>query len=105
MTVAVRAVFWVIAYVGVVVSPLVFAAWTEFTPARAIKAPALVWFGMAALVALTTSSVWRRHLRISYETWHVLHTVLALVLIVGALGHVFFVDEYVSTSGSRSSGA
>jgi predicted ferric reductase len=172
VTLAVRAVFWVIAYVGVVVSPLVFAAiganhpehgfwtnfsvalgfvglammglefalvarfrpvaapfgqdallqfhrqigyvglafilvhfaisakWDEVTPAKAIRAPALVWFGMAALlalVALITSSVWRRRLKLSYETWHLLHTVLALVLIVGALGHVFFVDEYVSS--------
>src|SRR5205814_7370662 len=29
--------------------------------------------------------------------WHIMHTVLALVLVVGALGHVFFVDEYVSS--------
>jgi predicted ferric reductase len=172
MTLAVRAVFWVIAYLGAVVSPLVFAAigasqpdhgfwtnfsvalgfvglammglefalvarfrplaapfgqdallqfhrqigyvglafilihfvisarWNEFTPAKAVAAPALVWFGMVALlslVGLITSSVWRRRLRLSYETWHITHMVLALVLIVGALGHVFFVDEYVSS--------
>ena len=172
MTLAVRAVFWVIAYLGAVVSPLVFAAigashpdhgfwtnfsvalgfvglammglefalvarfrplaapfgqdallqfhrqigyvglvfilihfaisarWTEFTPAKAVAAPALVWFGMVALlslVALITSSVWRRRLRLSYETWHITHTVLAVVLIVGALAHVFFVDEYVNS--------
>jgi predicted ferric reductase len=172
MTLAVRAVFWVMAYLGAVVSPLVFAAigasqpdhgfwtsfsvalgfvglammglefalvarfrplaapfgqdallqfhrqigyvglafilihfaisanWNEFTPARAVAAPALVWFGMVALlslVGLITSSAWRRRLRLSYETWHVTHMVLALVLIVGALGHVFFVDEYVSS--------
>jgi predicted ferric reductase len=172
MTVAVRAVFWVFAYLGVVVSPLVFAAiaasqpdhgfwtnfsvalgfvglammglefalvarfqplaapfgqdallqfhrqigyvglafilihfaisarWNEFTPARALAAPALVWFGMVALlslVGLVASSVWRRRLQLSYETWHITHMVLALVLIVGALGHVFFVDDYVSS--------
>ena len=172
MTVAVRAVFWVIAYLGAVVSPLVFAAigadhpdhgfwinfsvalgfvglammglefalvarfrpvaapfgqdallqfhrqigyvgvafilvhfaisakWDEVTPSRALAAPALVWFGMIALlslVALIASSIWRTRLRLSYETWHITHTVLALVLIVGALGHVFFVDEYVSS--------
>src|SRR5262252_3160237 len=172
MTLVVRASFWVIAYIGVVLSPLVFAAigadhpdhgfwtnfsvalgfaglammglefalvarfrpvaapfgqdallqfhrqigyvglafilihfaisakWNEVTPAKALGAPALVWFGMVALlslVALIASSVWRRRLRLSYETWHVAHTVLALVLIVGALGHVFFVDEYVSS--------
>ena len=171
MTLAVRAVFWVIAYLGAVVTPLVFAAiganhpdhgfwtnfsvalgfvglammglefalvarfrpvaapfgqdallqfhrqigyvglafvlvhfaisarWSEVTPAKAVAAPALVWFGMAALlalIALVASSIWRRRLRLSYEAWHVTHVVLALVLIVGALAHVFLVDEYVS---------
>jgi predicted ferric reductase len=176
MTVVVRAVFWVTAYVGAVVSPLVFAAigadhpdhgfwtnisvalgfvglammglefalvarfrpvaapfgqdallqfhrqigyvglafilvhfaisskWDELTPDRALSAPALVWFGMIAmlaLIALIASSVWRSRLRLSYETWHMAHTVLAVVLIVGALGHVFFVDEYVSSLWKR----
>ena len=172
MTLAVRAVFWVIAYLGAVLSPLVFAAiggsqpdhgfWTNFSVAlgfvglammglefamvarirplaapfgqdallqfhrqigyvglafilvhfaisanwdqltltNALHAPLLVWFGMAALlslIALIVSSVWRRRLRLSYEAWHFTHTVLALVLVVGALGHILFVDEYVSS--------
>jgi predicted ferric reductase len=172
MTLAVRAVFWVIAYLGAVLSPLVFAVigasgldhgfwtdfsvalgfvglammglefalvarfrplaapfgqdallqfhrqigyvglafvlvhfaisaqWSELTPGNALAAPLLVWFGMAALLALvvlTVSSVWRRELRLSYEAWHVMHTVLALVLVGGALLHVLFVDEYVSS--------
>lgn len=172
MTLAVRAVFWVIAYLGAVLSPLVFAAigasrpdhpfWTDFSVAlgfvglammglefvlvariravaapfgqdallqfhrqigfvglafvlihfaisaqwdsltldNALHAPLLVWFGMAALlalVALIVASVWRRPLRLSYEAWHFAHTALALVLVVGALLHVFFVDEYVDS--------
>src|SRR5262249_5723741 len=172
MTLVVRAVFWVVAYLGAVLSPLVFAAiggsrpdhdfwtnfsvalgfvglammglefvlvarfrpvaapfgqdallqfhrqigyvglgfilihfaisakWDEVTPAKAIAAPALGWFGMAALLALVVlivSSVWRQRLRLSYEAWHLLHTVLALVLVVGALLHILFVNEYVSS--------
>src|SRR5919112_1399228 len=151
MTLAVRAAFWVIAYLGAVLSPLVFAVigasdpghgfWTDFSVAlgfvglammglefamvarfrpvaapfgqdallqfhrqigyvglvfilvhfaisakwdqltltNALHAPLLVWFGMAALlslVVLIASSVWRRALRLSYEAWHVAHTVL-----------------------------
>jgi predicted ferric reductase len=172
MTLAVRAVFWVMAYLGAVVAPLIFAAiggsdpghdfWTNFSVAlgfvglammglefvlvarfrpvaapfgqdgllqfhqqigyvgltfvlvhfaisakwksltlqNAITAPALVWFGMVAvlvLAVLVATSAWRQRLGLSYEQWHVAHTVLAVVLIVGALGHVYFVDEYVST--------
>jgi predicted ferric reductase len=172
MTLAVRAVFWVAAYLGAVLSPLVFAVigatgpdhdfwtafsvalgfvglammglefvlvarfrslaapfgqdallqfhrqigyvglafvlvhfaisahWGELTVTNALNAPLLVWFGMAAmlaLVALIATSVWRQRLRLSYEAWHVAHTVLALVLVAGALLHVLFVDEYVSS--------
>jgi predicted ferric reductase len=172
VTLAVRAVFWVAAYLGVVVAPLVFAAigtnepdhdfgtnfsvalgfvglammglefalvarfkpvaepfgqdallqfhrqigyvglafvlvhvaisarWESLTFSNAISAPALVWFGMAAalaLIALVVTSVWRLRLRLSYEWWHAAHTALALVAVVGALTHVYFVDEYVST--------
>ncbi|MBV8990887.1 MAG: ferric reductase-like transmembrane domain-containing protein [Solirubrobacterales bacterium] len=76
------------------------AKWNELTLTNALHAPLLVWFGMvalAALVVLIATSVWRQRLRLSYEAWHIAHTVLALVLVVGALGHVFFVDEYVSS--------
>jgi predicted ferric reductase len=172
VTLAVRAVFWVMAYLGVVVAPLVFAAigasqpdhdfwtnfsvalgfvglammglefalvarfkpvaapfgqdallqfhrqigyvglgfvlihvaisakWDQLTLSKAITSPALVWFGMAAalaLIVLVATSVWRRRLRLSYEWWHAAHTALAVVAVVGALGHVYFVDEYVST--------
>jgi predicted ferric reductase len=172
MTLVVRAVFWVMAYLGAVLSPLVFAAigaghpehgfwtnfsvalgfvglamlglefvlvarvrplaapfgqdallqfhrqigyaglvfilahfaisakWDELTLTQALHAPLLVWFGMAALTALVVliaTSVWRRPFRLSYEAWHVVHTGLALVLVIGALGHVLFVDEYVSS--------
>ena len=172
MTLAVRAVFWVLAYLGAVLSPLVFAAigasrpdhgfwtdfsvalgfvglammglefvlvarfrllaapfgqdallqfhrqigyaglafvlvhflisahWDEVTPAKALAAPLLVWFGMAALLSLLVlivTSVWRQRLRLSYEVWHVIHTVLAVVLVVGALLHILFVDEYVGS--------
>jgi predicted ferric reductase len=172
VTLAVRAVFWVLAYVGVVIAPLVFASigstgpehgfWTDFSVAigfvglammglefvlvarfapvaapfgqdallqfhrqigfaglayvlvhvaisarwdaltfgNAIAAPLLVWFGMAAalsVLALVVTSVWRLRFRLSYEWWHALHTALALVAVLGALTHVYFVDEYVST--------
>jgi Ferric reductase like transmembrane component/FAD-binding domain len=90
-------------YVGlafILIHFAISAKWNELTLAKALAAPLLVWFGMAALlslVVLIASSVWRQRLRLSYEAWHITHTVLALVLVVGALLHVFFVDEYVGS--------
>jgi len=52
---------------------------------------------MLALVVLVASSAWRKQLRLSYEAWHFAHALLATVLIVGAVGHIYFVDEYVSS--------
>ena len=176
MTLAVRALFGVMAYLGVVVAPLVFAAigvskpdhgfWTNFSVAlgfvglammglefalvarfkavaapfgqdallqfhrqigyvglafvlihvalsanwgelsakltfsSTIPTPPLVWLGGAAVLAvivLVVTSVWRRQLRLSYEWWHAIHTVLAVVAVVGALAHIYFVGDYVST--------
>jgi predicted ferric reductase len=92
-----------IGYIGlgfILVHFAISAKWNELTLSKALAAPLLVWFGMAALfalVVLVATSVWRKLLGLSYEVWHLIHTVLAVVLIVGALGHVFFVDEYVSS--------
>ena len=92
-----------IGYVGLVFILTHFAIsahWRDVTPAKALAAPLLVWFGMAAMLALivlVATSVWRRPLRLSYEAWHAIHAVLAVVLVVGAVGHIIFVDEYVSS--------
>jgi predicted ferric reductase len=90
-----------IGYVGlafVLVHFAISAQWQGLTLDAALHAPLLVWFGMAAflsLIALVVTSLHRRRLRLSYEVWHVVHTVLAVVLVVGALAHILFVDEYV----------
>lgn len=92
-----------IGYVGLVFILTHFAIsahWRDVTPSKALAAPSLVWFGMAAmlsLIVLVATSVWRRPLRLSYEAWHAIHAVLAVVLVVGAVGHIVFVDEYVSS--------
>jgi predicted ferric reductase len=92
-----------IGYVGlafVFVHVAISAHWDQLTFHNAINAPALVWFGMAAflsLLALIATSVWRKRLRLSYEWWHLAHTVLAVVVVVTALVHIYFVDEYVSS--------
>jgi predicted ferric reductase len=51
----------------------------------------------SAAVVLVATSVWRLRLRLSYELWHVVHTALAVVAVLGALVHIYLVDEYVNT--------
>jgi predicted ferric reductase len=97
-----------IGYAGLVfvlVHVAISARWEELTVSKAISAPALVWFGMTAalaLIALVVTSIWRLRLRLSYEWWHAAHTVLAVAAVLGALVHVYFVDEYVSTIWKRA---
>lgn len=49
-----------------------------------------------AVVAVVVTSVWRRRLGLRYETWRVLHGVLATVAVGAALAHVGGVGHYVS---------
>jgi predicted ferric reductase len=56
-------------------------------------------FGLMAvvmLVALIATSVWRTRLGLRYETWRLLHAVLAVFILGFSLGHVLLVGYYVS---------
>ena len=55
-----------------------------------------------ALLALVALSVWRKRLRIGYELWQLTHGLLAVVVVVAALAHVFLVDYYVNEPWERA---
>jgi predicted ferric reductase len=61
----------------------------------------LAWLSVAALGLLMVTSIWRRALRLSYPAWHVLHSVLGVVIVLAALGHAFLVDYYLSAPWVR----
>jgi predicted ferric reductase len=92
--------FWTnfsVALAFVLVHVAISTRWHAVPTSAALRAPALVWFGVAAagaVIVLVVTSIWRRWLRLSYELWHVAHTVLAVVAVVGALVHVYLVNEY-----------
>jgi predicted ferric reductase len=77
---------------------LVIRLFADDTPAR------VRWAVLAtvALLALIGSSLWRKQLRLSYEAWHLLHAVLAMVAIVAALMHVLLVDYYLSSTWKQA---
>lgn len=57
-------------------------------------------FGLAATVAVLLViglSVWRKRLRISYETWQLTHSLLAVVAVTFALFHAVLVGRYLDT--------
>lgn len=56
----------------------------------------LAWLSVTALFVLMVTSMWRRALRISYPVWHLLHSLLGVLIVLAALGHAFLVDYYLS---------
>lgn len=62
----------------------------------------LGWLSVAALAALIVTSVFRKALRLSYPLWHSLHTLLAVVIVLAALGHALAVDYYTSEPWVRA---
>jgi predicted ferric reductase len=49
-----------------------------------------------ALLALIATSVWRQRLRISYETWQLWHSILAVVIVAAALVHAVLIGNYLN---------
>jgi predicted ferric reductase len=56
----------------------------------------LAWLSVSALAVLMVTSISRRALRISYPVWHVVHSMLGVLIVLAALGHAFLVDYYFS---------
>jgi predicted ferric reductase len=78
----------------------VSAEWDQVLEFGSGPTPWRVRFGAlstAALLALIASSLWRVRFRLSYEWWHFLHAVLAVVIIVAALVHITLVDYYINS--------
>jgi predicted ferric reductase len=55
-----------------------------------------------ALVLLMITSIWRRALRIPYQVWHVLHSVLGGTIVLAGLVHAFLVDHWLSAPWVRA---
>jgi predicted ferric reductase len=53
------------------------------------------------LIVLIATSVWRTKLRLRYEEWQFLHEVLAVVVVVAALAHVYLIGYYVDQPWKR----
>ncbi|WP_409329480.1 ferredoxin reductase family protein [Trujillonella humicola] len=52
---------------------------------------------VVALLALIALTVWKKRLGLRYEWWRLTHGVLATVVVVAALAHIYLVGHYVDT--------
>ena len=52
--------------------------------------------GLASLVLIAITSVLRKEIKISYDGWHLIHDLLAALIAVFALIHIFKVNYYIS---------
>src|SRR5918998_641610 len=59
------------------------------------------WLSVLALALLMVTSIWRRALRIPYQVWHVLHSVLGVTIVLAGLVHAFLVDNWMSAPWVR----
>lgn len=55
-----------------------------------------------ALIALIVTSVWRVKLGISYDAWHVMHGLFALLVLGAALWHFFILGRYTASPGMQA---
>ncbi len=53
---------------------------------------------LGLFLVLTTSSLWRKQLKIEYDRWRVWHAILAVVAVVLAMGHIWGIGHYTATS-------
>lgn len=72
--------------------------WSPFSGPRATQFGAVAFW---ALVALIVTTVWRRGLRVSYESWRSLHLGLALVATAALAAHLLAVHGYARAGAMR----
>jgi predicted ferric reductase len=54
-----------------------------------------------SLLLLVGSSLWRRRLRVSFDTWNRIHRVATVLLLASSTAHLLLVSGYTGTSGVR----
>lgn len=59
------------------------------------------WIGLFSLLLIAITSVYRKELKLDYNVWHAIHTLLTLVIVVFGLIHIFKVHYYSATMPMR----
>jgi len=94
--------------VGLVVAhPVILVAVQPhlLAPSNMLEAPWTAHFALLsifAVITLVATALWRLALKIKYETWHLIHVVLALVAIVAGMVHMIGSSFYLVDPWKRS---
>lgn len=75
--------------------------WLNPWAACANQTTATAALALYAVLLLVVTSLWRKKLRLKYEAWQIIHGVLALVAVLGALVHFFTIGRYTTTNALR----
>jgi len=51
---------------------------------------------LLAATALIVTTLWRRRFHLQYEWWRAIHAALALLVVIGGLGHALMADHYTA---------
>jgi predicted ferric reductase len=91
-----------VAFGLIVAHPIIlFIARPEYM--QRLTPPDVSWVAVMGLLsilvlgAIIASSIWRERLKLSYETWRLLHATLAVVAVALAAAHVVGIGRYVAT--------
>jgi predicted ferric reductase len=94
--------------VGLVVAhPVILVAVQPhlLAPSNMLEAPWTAHFALVSIfsvITLVVTALWRLALKIKYETWHLIHVVLALVAIVAGMVHMIGSSFYLVDPWKRS---
>jgi predicted ferric reductase len=83
----------------VVVQPQLLA------PSNMLDAPLSAYFAFLSIfsvIALVVTALWRLALKIKYETWHLIHVVLAVVAITAGVAHMVGSSFYLADPWKQS---
>lgn len=91
----------------VVAHPIILVAVQPqlLAPSNMLEAPLTAHFALvsiASVIALVVTALWRVSLKISYETWHLVHVALAVVAIIAGIVHMVGSSFYLVDPWKRS---
>ncbi len=79
-------------------NPNIIILFNAFTAPWSIQAG---WIGVASLILIALTSIYRKQLRISYNAWHIIHVLFTFAIVVFGLIHVFKINYYSATLPMR----